>query len=38
MGPIIYFIEDRPPPMEVFHFAGALMDQFLEGNAPLRLW
>ena len=21
-----------------FHFAGALMEHFLEGSAPLRLW
>ena len=24
--------------MEVLHLAGALMEHFLEGSAPLRLW
>ena len=39
--PIIYFIEGRSPSRHKqrgLHLAGALMDHFLEGSTPLRLW
>ena len=40
-GPIIYFIECSYPishETEVLHLVGALMEHFLEGSVPLRLW
>ena len=41
-GAIIFFIEGRSASrhkcMEVLYLAGALMEHFLEGSAPLRLW
>ena len=36
-GPIVYFIEGISLPMEILNLAGAFMEYFLEGSAPLRL-
>ena len=40
-GAIIYFIESRSPSRHkkrFLHLADTLMEHFLEGSAPLRLW
>ena len=40
-GPIIYFIEGSSPSrhkLRFLHLAGTLMEHFLEGSAPLRVW